>query len=391
MLRFMSFLPREGRIWLFLTGGLFLAGWIKGINLLMLLAYLLLALWLVNLVLASLQLRGVTGRRIARGPFFAGRESFWYAEVTNSRRWGSSGWRLIDAGTEHRQQWFVDRLNHGQSVRFRGQTIFQRRGVYRVAPLTASCLHPFGLVQRQRQLAPAEEWLVLPQIGELALARFQRWLARMARGEGRLFRVTKPSMIHQDDLHGLRPFRPGDNPRWIHWRTTARRGQTMVREFEVSAGQNLLLILDPWSENPAVPDAGLEAAISLAATICWEWCRERHDRFLLGVASSAPELISGYAFRDTAVKSLQALARVSGESRTNPAPLLNLLAHSRVPDALPLVIGQRPNSDMIEALSRQLRRPVIMLQPVAASDFYSAPGPQEGKAKKAVKLMKAGA
>src|SRR5262245_51895773 len=140
-----SFLPREGRLWLLLAGGLFLAGWIKGINLLMLLAYLLLALWVVNLLLARLHWRRVSARRIPLVPSFAGSDSYWDIEVTNGRRFGSSGWRLTDSGPEHLQQWFVDRLNNGESTRFRGRAVFRRRGRYRLAPLTASCLYPFGL------------------------------------------------------------------------------------------------------------------------------------------------------------------------------------------------------------------------------------------------------
>jgi len=368
-----SFLPREGRLWLLLTGGLFLVGWFKGINLLMLLANLLLALWVVNLFVAGLQMARIRVRRLTLGPLFAGHEAFWDVEVTSDRRWGSSGWRLTDSGPAHRQQWFVDRLQSGESLRLRGRAVFPRRGRYALAPLQASCLHPFGLVQRRRDLLGPEEWLVLPQLGELALARFQRWLARMVRGEGRLFRVAKPSMIRQDDLHGLRSFRPGDNPRWIHWRTTARRGEKMVREFEESAGQNLLVVLDPWSENPDFPDANLESALSLAATICWEWCRERHDFLLLAVAGSKPEVVSGYTSRDNALEALQALARASAEGRVDPAPLVRLLARTVVPGAPVLLIGQRPNSSLAQALSGHWRRPVIMLQPTTAGEFYTDP------------------
>jgi uncharacterized protein (DUF58 family) len=371
----LSFLPREGRLWLLLAGGLFLAGWFKGINLLMLLAYLLLALWIVNWISASVQLRRVRAKRLPLGPFFSGQEAYWDVELTSERRFGSSGWRLVDSGPDHWQQWFVDRLPAKNSVRMRGSAVFDRRGRYLFHPLQARCLHPFGLVQRRRDLLEAQEVLVLPRLGELAMARFQRWLARMVRGDGRLFRVAKPSMIQQDDLHGLRQFRPGDNPRWIHWRTTARRGEKMVREFEESAGQSLLVIMDPWSENHEHFDPNLEAAISLASTICWEWCRERHDYLLLGIAGGDPEVVSGYTSRDNALQSLQALARLSAQGRVDPAPLVQLLSRTLVPSAPVLLIGQRPNSALAQALSGHWHRPVIMLQPAAAGDFYKAPTP----------------
>ena len=45
----------------------------------------------------------------------------------------------------------------------------------------------------------------------------------------------------QTDFHGLRTFQPADSPRWIHWRTSARRGELMVKEFEETPTDNLIL------------------------------------------------------------------------------------------------------------------------------------------------------
>src|SRR5207245_10092424 len=50
----------------------------------------------------------------------------------------------------------------------------------------------------------------------------------------------------QSDFHGLRAFRSGDSPHWIHWRTSARLGELMVREFEETPDDNLVIILDAW-------------------------------------------------------------------------------------------------------------------------------------------------
>ena len=170
-------------------------------------------------------------------------------------------------------------------------TVFPKRGIYRLEPLVAKCQHPFGFVQRQRTLCDREQWMILPAIGQLDVERFRSWVARMARSDGQVIRTSRPSMVRQDDLHGLRPFRPGDSPRWIHWRTSARRNQKMVREFEEASGQNLMLILDPWSL-AAKPEA-LEAAISLAATICWDWSRHGHDQLFFAAATQEPTVISG--------------------------------------------------------------------------------------------------
>ena len=69
------------------------------------------------------------------------------------------------------------------------------------------------------------------------------------------------------NVHGLRQFRAGDSPRWIHWRTTARRGELMIREFEDMPNDHLVLIVDPGERDHPV----LERLLSLAATICWDW------------------------------------------------------------------------------------------------------------------------
>ena len=39
---------------------------------------------------------------------------------------------------------------------------------------------------------------------------------------------------------------PGDSPRWIHWRTSARAGELMVKEFEQQNEQDLAILIDPW-------------------------------------------------------------------------------------------------------------------------------------------------
>src|SRR5262249_49364986 len=49
----------------------------------------------------------------------------------------------------------------------------------------------------------------------------------------------------QAEFHGLRAFRSGDSPRWIHWRTSARCGELMVREFEDVPPDHLVLVVEP--------------------------------------------------------------------------------------------------------------------------------------------------
>src|SRR5262245_15341465 len=275
--RLQAVTPREGKLLLIAALIMMVPAWVKGINLLMLVVFLLLAVWLVNLLAARRQVRKLRAGRRWQGPVFAGTEAHWEVEVRNDRALPAFGFRIVDTGPDHRQEWFVTRIPGDGEVRVQAAVTFPRRGRYALDPLQAASLYPFGLAQIHRNLAGAEECVVLPRLGRINLLRFQRWLSKTTRGEARLHRLARPSMIHQDDLHGLRPFRPGDNPRWIHWRTSARRNQKMVREFEETSGMNLIVVLDVQADPTLSRDPALEEAISLAATMCWAVGRHHED------------------------------------------------------------------------------------------------------------------
>jgi uncharacterized protein (DUF58 family) len=368
-------LPREGQWWLIACGTLFVVGWIKGINLLLLLSYMMLALPLLNLFLAPRQVRGTVGKRLPLGPLFAGEAGSWEVEVNSGGRRPTSGWTVEDAGTHHRLAWFQDRLESGQTVRFRAQTILLKRGKYELEPLAVRSLYPFGLIHAGRTIGPVESWVVLPALGRLDLAAFRHWLERMARAEGRLRRAARPSMIHQDDLHGLRPFRPGDSPRWIHWRTSARRNEKMVREFERTPGQNLILIVDPTilDARPGIEDARLEAVISLAATICWEWSKNYTDQLVLLVAGPEPEIQTGYCTREKALEMLRRLALVHAQPAWHADAAVKVLSRRALPDAPVLFLSARDQSPLAARLSAALGRSAIWLDPAKAGGFYHAP------------------
>lgn len=369
-------LPREGRYWLLAAVALFAAGWMKGINLILLMAHLMLSLLVLNWLLAFWQLRRLSARRQSPAMIFAGEETAWEVILKNERPGAGQGIVVHDTGPDHRQQWFLSRIEPESETRITGRTVFPTRGRYSLEPVRAECLYPFGLAGRGRILGPAEEWIILPQLGRLNGPRFRRWLATAARGDGRIHRLARPSMIRQDDLHGLRPFRPGDSPRWIHWRTSARRNQRMVREFEEAAGQDLIVIFDPWSEKPgpAGTDKDLEDAISLAASVCDEWCSQRQDQVVLAVAGPKAQIVSGYTCRATLVQLLRALAVVQGQNDGSVTPVLQALSSRSIHDAPVLVIGSRKPAPLASALSAGWHRLVVSLNPQTAIDFYDPPG-----------------
>jgi uncharacterized protein (DUF58 family) len=343
-------------------------GMYRSINLLLLLGCLLLALWPINFLLAGRRLRRLVARRRVPRPIFAGSPFAIEVEVVNPRG-QVLGVRVEDRGDAHEGAWFLPRLRKGEALRLRRDLTLPRRGRYAWAALRAWSGYPFGLAARQALLTAAEEVIVLPRLGRVRRGLLRRRLQTASPAEAREQRPSRRDPAAQTEFHGLRAFRSGDSPRWIHWRTSARRGELMVREFEGAHTDNLLVVLDP----EGLPSGALESAVSLAATVCWEWCRQRGDWLGLGAGGPQPDLIAGVTGEPLALRLLERLA-VQPEGATGRAGLLERLTRERLPHAAVLLVTGRPDG-FADELARRLGRPVaaVDVADLASAEFYEGP------------------
>jgi uncharacterized protein (DUF58 family) len=109
-----------------------------------------------------------------------------------------------------------------------------KRGARLVGPVMVRSSFPFGWVVHERVLSAGSEVLVFPQpgmAGEAHTAEGSEEGALPSHGTG------------EGDFRGLRAYRPGDPMRQIHWRTTARVGQTMVVQRGATAIQHLEVVV----------------------------------------------------------------------------------------------------------------------------------------------------
>lgn len=162
-----------------------------------------------------------------------------------------------------------------QSRTGRYQARFVQRGRYRLGPTRIVSRFPLGIVERGRQMETYDDLLVYPRIGHIAAW----WKRRISDGQESSRTAQGRSGAHQDEFHRIREYRPGDELRSIHWKTTARRNELMVREYRQNRDRRLLLILDLWTKD-AKPGQDIfnrevvENAASLAATIGWGHIQE---------------------------------------------------------------------------------------------------------------------
>lgn len=364
-------LTQEGVGWVVITAVVLGIGFFKSINLLLLLGQLLAVIAATNAVLAGRRLRGLGARRRIAAPVFAGSPCAVEVQIDPPGAGPVAALRVEDHGPAHALAWFSERLEGPAGHTFRGEVVLSARGRYAWGPATASSGYPFGLARRRVLLVPGEEVIVLPRLGRLHRGRLRRHLRGADPKRERTRQRPQRHPGAQAEFHGLRDYRAGDSPRLIHWRTSARCGQLMVREFEDMPGENLLLVFDPTL--PPGSDPGMfEAALSLAATVCWEWGRRSGERLLLAVGGLRPEVRDGLTTPAHGRRALECLAVQEPSPATDARALLACLAVGRVPSAAVVVVGIGANR-LARMLEQRLRRPVAYLNAAERFDFYEAP------------------
>src|SRR6185295_8562293 len=120
-------------------------------------------------------------------------------------------------------------LEPGSARRLKYSAFCSRHwGIHPVGPVQVLASDPAGLFHARRLLPVTDEFAVFPQVYDVAgLAEFGA-RSSMIPHESSAGRAGQ-SLVSM----GIRDYRPGDDPRRIHWPATARRGSLMVKEFEV--------------------------------------------------------------------------------------------------------------------------------------------------------------
>ncbi len=357
-------LSREGVVWFIISFAMFVTGLLKGINLITLLACWMVILVFVNFRWAYPQLRAVTAERFFPEAAFAGTPFPYVLQVENKGRQASLGISVHDAGPEHQLSRFLPRLEAGARATFDLQILFNQRGRQQLSPLRITTGYPLALVHLAKSMPQAAALVVFPRLGILQRGTLGRFLAQHSPtlGQARAFPRRHPGA--QTEFHGLRPFRPGDSTRWIHWRTTARRGELMVRDFEDMPTDHLVLIVDPGLTDSPV----LERLLSFAATICWEWCRQKGNRLAVALAGLNPTTLAGNSSREFAYAALERLA-LAQPGLTANAEFLEALANEELPPG-PILVLSVTASSLADEVATFLHRSVAQLNLGNGDDRY---------------------
>lgn len=200
-------------------------------------------------------------RRVHPSRVHAGSASRVEIRVRNLRRYPTPLLTLHDqvSGTEGASLLLPPLESRGEaSTSYRLPT--SRRGVLHVGPLRVIVADPFGLAQSAVEAAPRVEATVYPQIDKVLPTPFTAGHDPLA-GAPRAHALSPSG----GDFYALRPYVMGDDLRRIHWPSTARHDELLVRQHEEPWQGRTTVLLDV-SDAGYRPDS-FEVAVSAAASL----------------------------------------------------------------------------------------------------------------------------
>ena len=255
---------REGKAVILVTLGLGFGAINSGNNLLFLILGMLLSLIVVSGVLSEFTVRDVVVTRRRSGGIHAGTDAFLPVDLENRKT------RLASFGVEVEERFakgpnaptqrpayaliLAPGERAGLSVRVRAP----RRGVVASEGIRVATRYPFGFFRKSREIHAPDEILVWPALRAVRMPELHspgRYgldndSARAGRGE---------------EYHALREHRVEDDPRDVHWKTSARLGRIVTREYEAPATRRIWLHVSLGCGPEAAP--AFEGAVSDVASL----------------------------------------------------------------------------------------------------------------------------
>jgi uncharacterized protein (DUF58 family) len=292
----------------------------------------------------------------------------------------------------------LTRLRPREMQSFVVRTWLTRRGSFPVGPTRLVIADPLGLFRVERRIAAAKNLVVLPMV--FPIRDFLQPRGYLPGG-----RVIRRKAVEvTPHAAGVRPYVPGDPMRRIHWPTTARRGQLIVKEFDQDPQAEVWLFLDAQQraqahsayEPPALPlesllfsrkpkltlpPSTLEYAVSIAASLAHYFIAEKRSVGLVA-RDRAYAMIPAERSTRQETKILETLAFIEGKGDQSIAALVSAHAPLLPKGTSTLLITPTTSDELLmvtDDLQRRKLRPIVVL--LVASTFGGKTGTERLAAK----------
>jgi uncharacterized protein (DUF58 family) len=236
-------------------------------------------------------------------------------------------------------RFLVPPLAAGATARAAYRIPTRRRGRYRVGPIAIGVTDPFGVARRNEPRADQAELVVRPRVYDI-VAPVAVGSRISADHEATAARAVVSDL--GDEFVTLREYEVGDDLRRVHWRSTARTGDLMIRQDEARWRSRAAVVLDV---QPGAHDAAsFEVAVEAAASVTARLARLRRR---VELVTSAGELLGTGG--DPRHDVVDALATVGPDDRDRLVTVFEQLRVHRRVDLVVAVLG-RVTPEVVRAL-----------------------------------------
>ncbi|HAV76418.1 MAG TPA: hypothetical protein DCX53_03595 [Anaerolineae bacterium] len=349
------------------------------------LLYLGVLLLLLAWVLTTFSLRGITADRRARSQRAAVGDVFEeHFEISNNSRLTKVWLEVLnESNMPNAAGSRVLTLLRGKQKRlYTARTWLTRRGGYTLGPTTVSSGDPFGIFRATKQFPAVKQLIVFPMLFQVR--DFLSPPGLLPGGKA----IKRKSIDVTPHAAGVREYSHGDPLKRIHWPTSMRRDQLMVKEFEQDPQAEVWLFLDTHKsvhvskkgeqeqvppvddlfllrrQKVKLPPSTLEYSVSITASLAHYFIGQRRAVGLVTASERSYKIISAERSERQEGKILESLAFIQAES--------NVV----LPSLVTAQIGQLPQGSSailvtpivwpelllaVDSLQRRNLRPLVVL------------------------------
>jgi len=231
-----------------------LSGLVTGRATFFVVAYLLFGVLLLSALWASLSIAGISLGRSTRSRRSQVGHTFTETFYVHNHSWLPKLWLEVNDYSDlpfHNVGRVTPVIPPRSTYSWTVETPCYVRGEFRLGPMRVATGDPFGLFEPQRTINATERIIVYPQA--VPLMQFDLAAAALSGGDPQRF-ITQHITTN---AASVRDYVVGDSINRIHWRSTARRGRLIVKEFELDPQVDVWLFVD-FSQYSLVEDPTLQ-------------------------------------------------------------------------------------------------------------------------------------
>ncbi|MFV1969403.1 MAG: DUF58 domain-containing protein [Acidimicrobiia bacterium] len=247
----------------------------------------------------------------------------------------------------------ADRVAAGDAMAGRYEVLCRPRGVYKVGPSRVSVTDPIGFAEATSAAGIVDRLVVYPKVEDLVGVP-------TGRGQDQTINTSRASLWHTggEDFFTLREYHQGDDLRKVHWPSSARHDELMIKQLEMPWQSRAFIVLDPRIE-PHRSAESFEQAVKGAASVLRHMFRSGYTPTMWAGTGNGTVVSNAEAYRSA----MEELAIIAPRRALDLRHLVGRLRRSGMAGGvLVMVTGEADEADVaaFQLLSRDFYRTVVL-------------------------------